>query len=311
MDAEFRKRSPRDDEKDETVIRREFVVQNTEQHRHAVVIPLFGAGSGSEELAVYCGQLVAQRLMVVLVDNNPNADSEDMSRIPCSQLLRNNNKGCIAGGLNLGVDWAWQAGASWITMMDQDSRILPNEIQLLHTPLEQSPERRLVVGPSIWDARKGCRHGSWSTEEEGLDTTRLLISSGTTFRSRDWQELGRLHEGLCIDFVDYAWCFKAQAKGFKLVQLRCVKLHQRFGSEHHNPLCKLLGMRLYNHERHYYALRNLRWLCRQTYVPFSVKTKESLKMIIRIWGWLLLEHNRRANLLAIYNALTSPLPGPD
>jgi rhamnosyltransferase len=166
------------------------------------------------------------------------------------------------------------------------------------------------VGPGIWDVQRRQRHGRWRRSADGLDSTRLLISSGTTFRSDDWPELGTMHEDLWIDFVDHAWCFRAQVRGFFLVQHPAVKLYQQFGSVHPYSLCRWLGMQFYSPERHYFALRNLRWLCRQPFVPLDLKSKEVLKMLLKPWLWLLFEPDRCANLKAIVRGLKAPLPGP-
>ena len=68
-------------------------------------------------------------------------------------------------------------------------------------------------------------------------------------------------------------------------------------------------MQLYSPERHYFSLRNLRWLCLQPYVPLDIKLKESIKMTVKPWLWLLFEPNRKNNLIAVITALFAPLPG--
>jgi len=283
----------------------------TEKFLHAVVIPLYGKDCFSLDLSAYFHELVAAGLLVVLVDNNPGALPAHVKEALAvgGQWLANGNRGGIAGGLNRGIDWARQAGACFLTLLDQDSRISAEQITQLRQPLEREPQRRLVLGPFIWDAQRSRRHGRWRASVGDLEATRLLISSGTTFRSGDWPVLGAFHEDLCIDFVDHAWCFRAQARGFELAQHAAVYLRQQFGEMHPNPLCRRLGLQLYSPERHYYSLRNLRWLCRQPYVPLDLKIKEGLKMCFKPWLWLLCENRRCANLQAICRALVAPLPG--
>jgi rhamnosyltransferase len=117
-----------------------------------------------------------------------------------------------------------------------------------------------------------------------------------------------MHEGLFIDFVDHAWCFRAQARGLKLFQHPEVILKQQFGALHPSRFCRWIGLQLYSPERHFYSLRNLRWLCLQPYVPFDLKIKEGLKMLVKPWFWLLFEPCRSANLRAIVASLFAPLP---
>jgi rhamnosyltransferase len=285
-------------------------VQQADHASHALVVPLFGAVP-PPDLADYLQHLLAAGLVLVLVENNPGGALAWGHLLPRTQLVLNQNRGGIAGGLNRGIAMARQAGVACITLLDQDSRIPADQIGRLREPFEATPERRQVVGPRIWDAQRQTRHGRFSpSAQQGLEATRLLISSGTTFRSADWPELGCLHEDLCIDFVDHAWCFRAQARGFSLWQHPKVLLNQQFGSVHPNRLCRRLGLQLYSPERHYYGLRNLRWLCLQPYVPLDLKVKEIVKMMVKPWLWLLCEPQRPANLRAIVRGLFARLPGP-
>jgi rhamnosyltransferase len=274
---------------------------------HAVVIPLFG--TLSTDFTDYLHALVDQSLLVVLVDNNPQCLPTRLKQLTGCELLVNSNHGGIAGGLNRGIEFALQASISWITLLDQDSRIPVEQIRRLLEPFEAYPERRLMVGPSIWDQQRQVRHGRWLPSSHAFQETRLLISSGTTFQAKDWPQLGSLHDQLHIDFVDHAWCFRAQARGFKLLQHSEVVLKQQFGAVHPNRFCRWLGMQLYSPERHFYGLRNFRWLLLQPYVPFDLKLKEFLKMLFKPWLWLLLEPKRRANLKAIVRGVLAPLPG--
>jgi rhamnosyltransferase len=282
-------------------------VTQPEPRQHAIVVPFFG--TPVPDWSDYFQALEDLGLLVVVVDNNPQAMQLEVLQARSHVYLQNRNQGGIAGGLNRGIDAACQLGSTWITLLDQDSRLPPKQISRLLAPFDADPDGLLLIGPSIWDEQRNRRHGRWSTSTHPLQKTRLLISSGTTFRSADWAVLGKLHEGLFIDFVDHAWCFRAQARGFQIFQHADVTLKQQFGVKHPNWLCRLLGLQLYSPARHFYGLRNLRWLCLQSYIPFDLKVKESLKMLFKPWLWLLFEPHRRANLNAIMFGLIAPLPG--
>lgn len=281
---------------------------------HAVVVPVHGLRPGHEAelLQKRLRQWRAAGVLVVVVINDSNSDPalEGQWLAAGALLVHNGNRGGLAGGFNTGTERALQAGAECITLVDQDSDLSPEAFARLREPLQLWPKRRLVVGPLVRDLDADAEHGRSDPWEGGYRRTRLLISSGTTFRASDWPLLGAFHEGLFIDFLDHAWCFRAGARGFILLQHPDVVLHQRFGGSHPHPLCRQLGMHLYSPTRHYYGLRNLRWLCRQPEVPTDLKVKEVLKMLIKPWLWLLFEPRRRANLRSIHAALTAPLPGP-
>lgn len=282
------------------------LVLEAERSFHAVVMPLFGGVS--DDLEGYLQDLSDLGLFIVLVDNNQHPTMSPISPPGQAELVVNGNRGGIAGGFNRGIECALAAGSTWITLLDQDSRIEADQVALLSKALARYPGQQLVIGPSIWDEQRQERHGRWRGSMDGLDATRLLISSGTTFHSSDWPQLGSMHEGLFIDFVDHAWCFRAQARGFKLLQHPLVMLRQQFGAEHPNGFCRWFGMQLYSPVRHFYGLRNLRWLCLQPYVPLDLKIKELLKMLVKPWLWLAFEPRRPENFNAILAGLLASLP---
>ena len=279
---------------------------------HAVVVPLYG--EVPRDLQDWVQALQDAGLKVVLVQNNPG----HLSNLPVAfhrseqgpSLIDNQNVGGVAGGFNRGVDAAIAGGADWITLLDQDSRLPPVDLHRLREPWEQLTQPSLLVGPLIWDGRRECLHAMASaTKLQKYLLTRLLISSGTTFRAADWPRLGPMAEWLVVDFVDHTWCFRAQARqGFRLLQHPEVQLVQRFGRTHPNPLCRWLGMELYTPSRHYYQLRNLRWLLKQAEVPLDLRCKELFKMLLKPWLWLLCEPRRRENFNTIVAALQAPLP---
>ncbi len=284
---------------------------------HAVVIPLYG--EVPSDLEVWVQALRRAGLYVVLVQNNPSGLQEFHAALHPSQqglhIVINNNVGGVAGGFNRGVDAAIAKGADWITLLDQDSRLPCSDLQRLREPWQrlELDQPALLVGPLIWDGRRNQPHPMASGNSlQGYLITRLLISSGTTFRSVDWPRLGPMPEWLMVDFVDHSWCFRAQVRqGFRLLQHPEVQLVQCFGRSHPNHLCRWLGMELYSPTRHYYQLRNLRWLLQQSEVPLDLRCKESIKMLLKPWLWVLCEPRRRENLAAILAALCAPLSAAD
>ena len=120
-----------------------------------------------------------------------------------------------------------------------------------------------------------------------------------------------MDEWLVVDFVDHSWCFRAQVRqGFRLLQHPEVRLAQRFGRAHPNRVCRWLGMELYAPRRHYYQLRNLRWLLQQAEVPLDLRCKELIKMLLKPWLWLLCEPRRRDSTCVQCLEVTWPLNPP-
>lgn len=275
-----------------------------------MVIPIFGTLPA--DLTLYLAGLERSTLKVILVDNRigPHLTRLGMR----SADLLNHNRGGLAGGLNRGIELAISVGAHFITLLDQDSRLPAEHFTLLSSFL-LNHNGSILVGPSIWDVDR-CRQHSpkphnenvSSTAVPGCSPTRLLITSGTTFRSVDWPRLCCFDERMEIDYIDHEWCLRARSRGFFLYQLHACVLRQHFGSPHPNPLCRLLGMQLYSPYRHFTSLRNLRLLVRLPYVPAWIKAKELLKMSVKPIAWLLFEPQRCRNLGAVIRALFVRLP---
>lgn len=283
------------------------------QHDHWLVVPLFGDARTAEVLVHRLQGLLEAGFGVVVVDNTCDSAAALHQLSSCAgghrcRSIGNGNRGGIAGGFNRGIAAAMAAGATIITLLDQDSSMDACSLRWLREPLERHPGARLLVGPRIWDQRRACWHQPANQRWRGYPRTRLLISSGTTFATGQWSLLGPLDEVLFIDFVDHAWCFRAQAAGFVLLQHPQARLDQQFGEPHPHRFCRLLGLELYSPQRHYYSLRNLRWLLRQGWVPLDLRCKEMVKMLVKPWLWLLFEPHRRANARAVIAALWAPLP---
>jgi rhamnosyltransferase len=295
-----------------------MAVENSYQQqrspRQGVVIPLYGPCP--PELPERVKAYALHGLLVVLVQNNPEGSSllppileTLLVKEPEMRLVFNHNRGGVAGGFNRGIETAIAEGVKWITLLDQDSRLSAADFERLIEPWLSNPGGRLLIGPMIWDGRRDKHHGRRHLlQQGGYIPTRLLISSGTTFKVSDWPLLGPMDEWLMVDFVDHLWGFRAQERGFLLLHHPQVILHQEFGQKHPHPLCHLLGMELYSPMRHFYSLRNLRWLLRMHYVPLDLKIKEMVKMMLKPWLWLLCEPRKAENLQAIIQALRSPLP---
>lgn len=280
---------------------------------HWLVVPLFGEARAAAALHQRLDRLMAAGFGVVLVDNNPDPVAAPAQPPPSPggnryRWIANGNRGGIAGGLNRGIAAAIAAGASTITLLDQDSSLDEHGLRCLREPLTRHPGARLLVGPRIWDQRRARWHQPARRLWHGYLRIRLLISSGTTFAAVHWPLLGPFDEPLFIDFVDHAWCFRAQAAGFVLLQHPQARLEQQFGQPHPNGFCRRLGLELYSPSRHYTSLRNLRWLVKQWWVPLDLRCKEIVKMLFKPWLWILFEPQRRANARAIIAALQAPLP---
>ena len=259
-----------------------LVVSRT--RRGAVVVTLYGPSTTGLDLRLQ--RFLEAGLEVVAVSNN-QVEPPGMS---CTVLVQNRNEGGLAGGLNRGVEVALQRGSEVITLLDQDSEVDADTILRLQQTV--SACSNLVVGPAVWDLDRRRWH-TWSLEP------RMLITSGCTFTTSTWHRVGAYHDWMEIDYLDHEWCSRARQKKCTLAVIPGTCLAQRFGVRHPNPIAHKLGLQLYSPYRRAIALRNLRWLLRQDYIPIDIRVKEGIKMLIKPWLWLLFEQGRLGNLQSI------------
>lgn len=268
------------------------------EFQQAVVIPLYGKTNKllAEQIADYRDN----NLLIVLVNNNFN--DIDSTKIFAHVVVNNKNKFGLAGGLNAGVKAAEELGAEVITFLDQDSSIkLEHLISLGKYVHDATLSAPVVAGPQIFDADRRTMHTSKSNRP------RILITSGTTFGLSTWQLVGDLLNWMEIDYIDHEWCSRAILKGVSLKIHRKAILTQTFGERHPNYLAHLLGLQNYSAYRKSIAIRNLRWLIFQVYIPLDIRLKELVKMCIKPWVWMLLEPNRMETLRIVWCGLNSPL----
>jgi len=280
-----------------------------EEERHAIVMTLFGVlpVNIQEKLEDFH----KEGFLNIVIDNRTKLTGEEINGrkeiSKVAKVINNKNHGLIAGALNKGIKHAIKLKADLITLLDQDSELEGSQIRILGESLSSSGSNCLI-GPEIIDIWRKNGDLKKIRRQFRLKPTRMLISSGTTFRSIDWPALGPMNEEMGIDYVDHHWCFRASERGFRCLTNEAVELVQTFGEKHPNWLCHQLGMQLYSPERHYHALRNLLWLARQPSTPIVISIKETAKMLLKAPLWVLCEPQRAKNIQAIKGALLHPLP---
>ena len=264
--------------------------------KHALVVPLYGT------LQATClGRLkswVEQGFWVVAVNNNPPSSS--LKGVIASRVVNHHNRYGLAGGFNAGVAQAIEDEADYITLLDQDSVVSYGSL----VSLAKACNQKLVVGPRIMDQDRLREHTNIHKKIQ------ILISSGTTFQPSVWRKVGPFIKWMEIDYIDHEWCSRARSIDIRLGVVKEARLFQNFGSRHPNALAHNLGLQLYSPYRRAIALRNLRWLLIQRYVPLNIRLKELVKMLVKPWIWLILEQGRRGCLTVIWVGLTAPLKQP-
>jgi rhamnosyltransferase len=221
------------------------------------------------------------------------------------------NRG-IGAALNLGAEMALRDGASFILMSDQDSLPSPGMVASLvqlSEKLEQNGRRVGAVGPTYTDVHTE-RVFPFQTREggalfykhrhpgpEGIVKALSLITSGTLIPAHVLRDVGPMHEGLFIDYVDVEWCLRAVSRGYEFYGSAATTMFQRLGD-------RSLGVwylrwrkeTRYPPLRIYYRVRNHIALCRLRYIPLGWKLRASWYVAGVVYSHIVFGDERMASL---------------
>lgn len=133
-----------------------------------------------------------------------------------------------------------------LLFLDQDSYIEKNEVYKLYEHLicEKEKDDRVVMIGATTD---------FNSSQTGIEYTSHIISSGSMIELVDFNNIGYFDEELFIDFIDFAWCWKAIKLGYKIKIDYGVHFHHQTSGE----LKKIFGKGIDSPERLYYVYRNL------------------------------------------------------
>ncbi|WP_027783711.1 MULTISPECIES: glycosyltransferase family 2 protein [Burkholderia] len=255
----------------------------------------------------------------VVIDNTESVSTADALGLDARvDYLANGANLGIATALNQGVERLLDADCTSALLFDQDSE--PSAQLLMELPQLLADERAhnqrvALIGPAYEDARLGgiapfVRFGYLRLQRIKPNGTRpvdvdFLITSGSCVNLAAWRDIGPMDDSLFIDFVDLEWCVRARSKGYAVLGAPTLRLAHELGGE---PV-RVFGRKYPGHSavRHYYLFRNAVALIRRSYVPWTWKSTELVKMPFRLAIYALFMQPRlthlRLSLLGIWHGI--------
>jgi rhamnosyltransferase len=207
---------------------------------------------------------------VVIVDNGSGEAARTMLRElgkdPSIEVVCEPEKRGVATALNIGLARAAARGFSWALLLDQDSRIDADLVAGLLAVYRAFPDRgRLaIIGAGFRDFREepdATLHGAAADSWEELD---YVITSGSLLSLASYREVGGFRDDFFIDYVDTEYCWRARARGFRVIKTRKHLMSHAIGKPSRH---RLLWMTKWttNHppDRRYYIARNYTILARE------------------------------------------------
>jgi rhamnosyltransferase len=195
---------------------------------------------------------------LVIVDNGSGNEARAMlERIaadPRVSLVLNPANLGVARGLNLGVAQARARAFAWVLLLDQDSDLHEDMLRSLIEVRAAHPDsgRVAVIGAGFGEETRPARE-PWSAWEE----VESVITSGSLIPLAAHEAVGPFREEFFIDYVDSEYCFRARAKGYRVIRTTKPLMSHSIGAPTRHTV---LGVSKWttNHspDRRYYIARN-------------------------------------------------------
>ena len=202
----------------------------------------------------------------------------------------------ISNAQNTGIQYVLDniPNAEFVLLLDHDSvpsEGLVSELEKEFTSLVASGMNPAAIGPLLFDPRdkkiigfhmiKNCM---WQkvipVNDSGPLECHSLNSSGSLISLEALKETGLLEKDFFMDHGETEWCFRALSKGYKIFGSSKVAMNHYMGDE----VCEywFFGKRRMPYRspfRHYYIVRNSIHLQKRSYVPFTWKFWNVIKIL--------------------------------
>lgn len=181
---------------------------------------------------------------LILVDNSPEGhpDLADVAESPGLTVLRNRNRGLLAGAYNRALDWLRaHPVADHVLFLDEDSEVEPVAVFLAAGTVRLALARSEVsaVAPLYVERETGLpgahiRLARWTfrvlpREPEGPVEVSFLINSMSLWKWSALDHIGPYNEGLGLDHIDTDYCLRAGRLGYRLILDPCVRFSHSIG----------------------------------------------------------------------------------
>jgi rhamnosyltransferase len=218
----------------------------------------------------------------------------------------------IAAALNIGVKIAHEKGYEWMLTLDDDSIPDKGMVERLCEYFTRigGPKPVGIIGMNMTVNNCLTASNKRAVSPAWLDK-RGIITSGSLFSFRTYTTVGPFREEFFIDSVDYDFCMRARANGFRVIQV------QEFGFTHFLGQSERFKLGFFTIDtvshspsRLYYDFRNSTILAKEYFLSdplFAFATVLSqFKNIVRI---VFLQKNKGRKLFAMMRGYIDAMKG--
>ncbi len=164
----------------------------------------------------------------------------------------------LAATLNVGVSIVREQGFRWVLTLDDDTLVYPTMVERLLANLRQVDGKKPVgLAGMSWVEIGIPRPISTSPQNVLWEEKRGIITSGSLFSMDAYDDIGPFREDYIIGAIDYEYCLRARAKGYRVIRFTEVGFEQRLGRLSLRRVGSFTVKTYnYNAARYYYGFRN-------------------------------------------------------
>jgi rhamnosyltransferase len=208
------------------------------------------------ELPRRAARILEQSGALVIVDNGSGERTHAMLRgiaaDPRVSIVLNPANLGVASALNLGVERARAAGFAWVLLLDQDTGLHDDMLASLIEVRAAYPEpaRVAVIGAAFGEETRPAPGTAWEEVES-------VITSGSLIPLTVHAAVGPFRDEFFIDYVDSEYCFRARARGYRVIRTtRSLMSHAIGAPTRHDVLGMAKWTTNHSPDRRYYIARN-------------------------------------------------------
>lgn len=234
---------------------------------------------------------------ICIVDNgskNINLLNFSLSNIEFIKLEENTG---IATATNIGFDYAVRKNFDFILLSDQDTVYSDTYIKNFIALTEKiNIFETAALAPMIFDTVSQTFKPSYVLNKNRIKKIFInkelfqifqSIASGLLINANLIKKIGGMNGSLFIDYVDFEWCWRANAKGYKIYSSNKLIIQHSLGDKNIKIVNRDISLR--NPIRYYYIIRNVTYLGLYTqYLPTKAKKELFLSALKYILGYTIL-----------------------
>ena len=209
---------------------------------------------------------------LLIVDNGSSEKVLDFLASCEAEVIYLGNNCGIAHATNVGLSYALDAGYDYCCLLDHDSVLCPNYLQLALDCFKIAPSNTFAIGPFSVNSTDVV-----STNKSELYEADAMLQSGSVVRLEFCKKIGWQLEDWFIDLVDLEWFYRAVSSGYKIfVSKRLVIDHQlgessiRFSGR---------NVAIHSPQRVYYRARNSIFALKKQHIPIAVRLRLLAKIM--------------------------------